>query len=55
MREIILIAHVFAMTLRRAIQSHTRLQRCPTIACSVLIDERDKRHFFGIEARCLRP
>lgn len=49
MREIILIAHVLAMPLRRPIQRDARLQRAQTIVRAVLIDEHDKRHFFGIK------
>lgn len=53
MREIILIAHVLAMPLRRSIQRDARLERAETIVCTMLVDQHDKRHFFGIKTRRL--
>lgn len=53
MREIILVAHVFAMPLSRTIERDTRFQRAQAIVRPMLIDEPDESHFFGIEARGL--
>lgn len=53
-RKIVLVAHVFAMALRGAVERDARFNRPDPIAGSMLINERDECHFFGIEARGLR-
>lgn len=42
------------MTLRGTVERNARFNRSDAIARSMLIDERNERHFFGIEVRGLR-